>query len=231
MPRILPHVPERSLRAVFFFAALAAVLAVCGSAEAAPPSLGEIVSRVEATYNRANDFIADFVQESKIASMGKTIHEEGTVSIRKPARMLWEYRTPSAKKLVINDEKAWLYVPEERMVYVQDAPQILKSKMTIRFLAGMGKIEDAFAVAFAEEPSPASATYRLTLAPKVYEGGIKTLTATVDARTFHITAFDFTDMYGNTTRVSLSHIRINTGLPESLFQFTPPPGTDTYRVQ
>ena len=82
MPRILPHVPERCLRAVFFFAAIAAGLAISGSAEAAPPSLREIVSRVEATYNRADDFRADFVQESKIASMGKTIHEEGTMSYR-----------------------------------------------------------------------------------------------------------------------------------------------------
>jgi len=159
------------------------------------------------------------------------IHGAATVSVsNRPADRV-AFITTLGGKLVINDEKAWLYVPEEHMVYVQDAPQILKSKMTIRFLAGMGKLEDAFAVAFTEEPSSGSETYRLTLTPKVYEGGIKTLTATVDTRTFYITAFDFTDMYDNTTKVSLSNVRINTGLPENLFQFTPPPGTDIYHVQ
>jgi len=55
------------------------------------------------------------------------------------------------KKLIINPSKAWLYMPDDNIVYIQDAKKALSSKMTIRFLTGIGKLKDDFEIAFSRQ--------------------------------------------------------------------------------
>ncbi len=188
-------------------------------------SLDELIGKVQATYDRTADFKAAFVQEATIKSMGKTTREEGTVYLKKPERMLWDYAAPSMKKLVINPQKAWLYVPDEKIVYVQDARVVLSSKMTIRFLTGIGRLTDDFLVSFPAEGSTDEAgNYRILLKPQEYEAGIKQLLLIVKRGTYHIVGCVFTDLYENETRLTFDHIIFNADPPDELFEFTPPPG-------
>jgi outer membrane lipoprotein carrier protein len=41
-----------------------------------------------------------------------------------------------------------------------------------------------------------------------------------------IEVMELKDALGNLTRITFSHIQVNPSLPDSLFQFTPPPGAD-----
>jgi len=193
--------------------------------------LDELVGKIQAAYDRTADFRADFVQEAAIRSAGKTVREEGTVYLKKPSRMLWDYTKPSMKKLVINPRKAWLYIPDEEIVYVQDAEAVLSSKMTIRFLTGIGRLRDDFEVAFPPEgPANGAGNYRMILTPRGYEAGIKSLLLTVDGDTFHVTGCVFTDLYENETRLTFSNITFNTDPADELFEFTPPPGVEVHAV-
>lgn len=195
------------------------------------PSLDELAGRIQATYDRTGDFRADFVQEATIKSMGKTTREEGTVYLKKPERMLWDYTKPSMKKLVINPSKAWLYLPDDEIVYVQDAQAVLSSKMTIRFLTGIGRLQDDFVVAFpAAGPTDPEGNYLILLTPRGYEASIKTLLLTIERETFHITGCVFTDLYGNATRLVFSNIEFNTHPADELFDFTPPPGVKVHVI-
>ena len=82
--------------------------------------------------------------------MKKTEREEGTVWIKNPKMMLWDYTKPKEKKLVINARKAWLYVAEDRMVYVQNAEDVYRSRMAVKFLSGIGKLSEDFQTPFRE---------------------------------------------------------------------------------
>ncbi len=63
--------------------------------------------------------------------------------------------------------ESWLYVPEDHVVYVQNADQIFKSKMAVRFLSGMGKLQEDFSIRFAESGAvDKEGNYQLTLVPK-----------------------------------------------------------------
>ncbi len=229
IPSVVNHYNWRRIFPVL--SVIAALLLPSASTCADLLSLDELAGKIQATYERTDDFRADFVQESAIRSMGRTTREEGTVYLKKPERMLWDYTKPSMKKLVVNPRKAWLYIPDEEIAYVQDAREVLSSKMTIRFLTGIGRLRDDFVVAFPAEGSvDKEGNYRLILTPRGYEAGIKNLLLIVDRESFRIRGCVFTDLYDNETRLSFTDIEFNTNPPDDLFEFTPPAGAEVHAV-
>ena len=218
---------------IFLILFVIPVLILIGTVATSPAiSLDELVANIQTAYNHTADFKANFMQKATIKSIDRTIIEKGTVYLKKPERMLWNYTKPSMKKLIINPSKAWLYMPDDNIVYIQDAKKALSSKMTIRFLTGIGKLKDDFEIAFPGSGSVnTEGNYIITLIPRKYEAGIKSLLLTVDRNNFRIVECVFTDMYDNTTRLSFSDIKFNINPPDELFNFTPPPGVEIYNIQ
>jgi outer membrane lipoprotein carrier protein len=204
-----------------------------GAAEA--PPIDQLTAKMQETYDKTQDLTARFVQELTIASMKTTEREEGTVYFKKPGRMYWEYRKPKSdiifKKLVVNPEKAWLYVPEDHVVYVQDAKAMYRSRLVIRLLSGMGSLGEDFRIEYATpEATDREGNYQLVLTPKQNDMGVDRLHLTVDQNTLQIVQCRFPDAYGNLTRLSFRNVKINNRLSESLFHFKPPPGVDILPV-
>jgi outer membrane lipoprotein carrier protein len=198
---------------------------------AGPPPLAELVGRIQEVYDATMDMKASFRQELTVKSLRKTEREEGTFSFRKPYLMRWDYTTPKSKRLTVNEKEIWLYVPEDSAAYVQNTKQALKSRVIIKFLAGMGKITDDFQIRYSRpRATSVSGDYLLTLVPKVKDWGIDGLFVTVDSSSAYIKELRFTDALGNTTRVTFTNIIINSGLPTQLFSFAPPAGTEIVRM-
>lgn len=193
---------------------------------------GELADRIQAVYDGAVDLKAAFTQESTIKALKKTEKESGTVYFKKPRRMLWDYSSPQRKKLIINPKTAWLYVPEDKLVYMQDADALISSRLTIRFLTGIGKLKDDFQVRYASDPYDREGNYLLELVPKTKDvaAGFDKLSVTVDRNTYLITRCVFRDMYGNVTRISFRNFKLNNGLSDSLFNFTPPAGVTVQKI-
>ena len=166
-----------------------------------------------------------------IKKLNKTDREEGTVYVKNPRRMLWNYSKPKAKKLIINPKNAWLYIPEDRVVYIQDTDTIYKSKLAVKFLSGIGKLGEDFHISFSRpDPVDGKGNYLLTLTPFNSDTGIDKLYLTVDKDNFQIIQFSFTDLYGNVTRIRLTEIKINNNLPDKLFSFKPPPNVEIFTM-
>jgi outer membrane lipoprotein carrier protein len=194
-------------------------------------SLEDLIVNVQKHYEQTKDLQAMFVQQATIKSVNQTLTEEGTVYFKKPTRMLWDYSKPSHKKLVINPEKAWLYIPEDKIVYVQDAKKTLSSKMTVRFIAGIGKLKDDFHITFPEKNArDENGNYWLSLTPISKAMGIEKLQMKINKDTFYIMHFSFTDAYGNMTKLTFDHMKTNTNLPDDMFNFTPPDDVEIFRV-
>lgn len=195
-------------------------------------SLEDLGDRIQGVYDAATDLKADFAQESTIKSLKKTEKESGTVYFKKPRKMLWDYSSPQKKKLIINPRTAWLYVPEEKLVYMQNSEALVNSRLTIRFLTGIGKLRDDFQLKYSPEPLDKSGNYQLELIPKSREaaGGFDKLSVTVDKNSFFITRCVFKDMYGNVTRISFRNMKTNNGLQDKMFNFTPPAGVKVQKI-
>jgi outer membrane lipoprotein carrier protein len=194
-------------------------------------SLEQLAAKTQDVYEKTTDLKSRFIQEVTIKSMKKTEREEGTVWIKNPKMMLWDYTKPKEKKLVINARTAWLYVAEDRMVYVQNADDVYRSRMAVKFLSGIGKLSEDFQLRFAKDnPLDEEGNYLLTLTAKEKGTGIDRLHLTIDGKTFQIIQCRFNDDYGNTTRLRFSDIRTNTGVSDKFFTFKPPAGVEVVNM-
>jgi outer membrane lipoprotein carrier protein len=190
-------------------------------------SLEQLSAKTQEIYERTTDLKARFVQEITLKAMKKTEREEGVVTFKNPKMMLWDYLKPKAKKLVINAQKAWLYVPEDRIVYVQNAEDVYRSRIAVKFLSGIGKLSEDFQIRFTKDaPLDDKGNYLLTLTAKDAGTGVDRIHLTVDGKTFHITQCRFDDAFGNTTQLFFSDIRLNTGVSDTFFSFKAPKGVE-----
>jgi outer membrane lipoprotein carrier protein len=192
-------------------------------------ALNEVVANAQNVYEKTDDFKANFLQEVSMKSLRKTNREEGIFYFKKPRQMVWDYTLPKAKKMVINAKTVWLYIPADSVVYVQDAEEVFKTKAIVRFLSGWGKLAEDFTITLARPDVPGKdGDFLLKLVPHERDFGIKELFLTLDKQ-FQISQVNFTDSYGNATRLLFRNIKINNNLPEKFFSFIPPAGTEVYR--
>ncbi len=218
----------RAGAAILLFSLLSLPVSAPG---AEPLSLEQLTARTQELYDRTTDLKARFIQEVTIQSMKKTEREEGTAFFKNPRMMLWDYQKPKAKKLVINAQKAWLYVPEDRIVYVQSSESLFRSRVALRFLSGLGKLSEDFQIRFSSEnPLDDRGNYLLMLTAREPGTGLDRLHLTVDGRTFLIIQCRFNDALGNATRLRFSDARLNTGIPDHVFTFKPPEGVEVVNM-
>ena len=197
---------------------------------AEPLSLGEVVQQIQDTYEKTGQVKARFTQTVTLKTMKKSEREEGVFYFKKPKRMRWVYTKPAEKLLVINQEKAWLYVPADKVAYVQDSDRLFKSTVSVRFLAGIGKLKDDFKISFAADRGAEKAgDYLLDLVPVKPEEGVRKLQVAVNRESFQIMKVVLFDPYGNVTTLVFSGLELNRDMPDSLFTFKPPAGVDVMK--
>lgn len=200
------------------------------SGAAEPPPIEESINRLQQIYENTQDFQAAFVQETTVKSIRKTDVEEGIVYFKNPKQMLWDYRKPKAKKLIINAQKAWLYLPQDKAVYIQESDKIFKSEALIKFLSGLGKLKDDFTIKYAPGALDKSGNYLLQLYPREKGTSYQYLQMTIEKKSFYIVRVSFDDVMGNSTVLSFSNIKMNTGLAAKLFQFQQPAGVSIFKM-
>jgi len=222
---------EGKFRLMIIVAAVATVISTpAGQALAVDLTLHNLTERIQESYDTIRDFSAEFTQTATMQSVRKAVTESGIVYIKKPKRMYWDYHVPERKRLIINPETAWMYVPEDNMVYIYDADSVFSSKLTLRFLTGVWDMDTDFIISFSPAGRrDAKGNYRLALTPKGDGTGIKALTVTIDRDTYRIVTAEFIDLYDNRTLLTFENITINNDIPDALFTFEPPPDADIYR--
>lgn len=195
------------------------------------PPIDETVNRLQQIYEQTQDFQANFVQETTVKSIRKTDVEEGLVFFKNPKQMLWDYKKPKTKKLIINAQKAWLYLPQDKAVYAQESDKIFKSEALIKFLSGLGKLRNDFTIKYAvPNATDKNGNYLLQLYPREKGTSYQYLQMTISRNDFHILQVSFDDVMGNATRLKFSGIKMNSGLSSKLFQFQPPPGVSVFKM-
>src|SRR5688500_858685 len=99
--------------AIVLYLLVLLALLVQATPAAPPPSAGaeELARRVEARHRTVRDLTARFVQTYRSGLVGREIVESGTLSLKRPGRMRWEYREPERKTFVSDGRKYYFYVP------------------------------------------------------------------------------------------------------------------------
>ncbi len=188
------------------------------------PSLETVIEKLQEFYNNVDDLQAGFLHRAPVALTETTLEERGIFYYKKPSRLRWEYDDPENKLMVVNPEVTWIYLPDDNRVYRQKTDEALSSRIVIRFLSGVGKLEEDFSISFAAPLRDEEGRYRVELVPREYLGGVQKLTVMIDEKTFFIAGYAITDPYGTTSTYTFTDPVINQGLPDELFFQDPPEG-------
>jgi outer membrane lipoprotein carrier protein len=146
--------------------------------------------------------------------------EEGTLLLKKPGRMRWNYAQPAGKVFVLDGKYAWFYTPGDAQAQRIPAKKLDDLRSPLRFLLGhteLAKELDNIAVT----PDPAG--YRITGIPKGLAQRVKLLTLLVTP-TGAIQQMRLEEVDGAATEFTFSAMRENIPVKDSDFTFILPPG-------
>jgi outer membrane lipoprotein carrier protein len=204
------------------------LMAAAVSAAPVQDRLAEIVDRVERHYEGTSDFEASFTQRYERRLLRRKVEERGTVSVKKPGRMRWEYTAPEEKLFVTDGAKTYFYLPSENQVMVSHQPQGamgMEAGSPFELLAGRGKLSDSFTAALSDEP-PTAGGVVLRLDPKTPREEFEVVLLEVEPKDGRILRVVLIDTASNRTEFLFDDVRENVGLPESLFRFAIPSGVE-----
>jgi outer membrane lipoprotein carrier protein len=133
-----------------FHLAIAAAIALLMAPAWALPSVHDVARAVDDHYNRLHSLQAEFTEIYQGAGIERT--ESGTLWLKKPGKMRWEYRSPEEKLFVGNGSDAWLYLPAEKQVRKSNMRELEDLRSPLAFLLGKTKLEkELTGLTFAQE--------------------------------------------------------------------------------
>jgi len=107
--------------------------------KAAAADVKTIAANVDNHYNHLRSLEAEFTEVYRGSGMDRT--ESGTLWLKKPGKMRWEYRSPKEKLFVSNGKDAWFYVPDDRQARKESAKKLDDVRSPLAFLLGKTKLE------------------------------------------------------------------------------------------
>ncbi len=183
----------------------------------------QALDAVQKNYENVLTFEAEFSQKSYVKMMDKTQDAKGTVTIKKPGKMKWTYGAPDTQVLISNGKTLWHYVSDEEQVTKVPIESIYSSNTPALFLAGKGKLTQAFNV---ESVSLDKNPISITLTPKEDDQALTRLQLFANKKNYQITGSTVYDKLGNRTEIRFTQIKTNRDIPEKTFQFQAPPNVE-----
>lgn len=185
------------------------------------------IDKLEEKYQNAKSFQADFRQEAFQITRARTKSSRGRLMMRKPHLIRWETHEPNKNVLVTNGDRLWHYTPAlsksgKGQVKIQPAKQI-RDHQLVKILSGSSKLKASFVI---KKEKLSDGKVLLLLTPKRRLGELKLLKLKVNPETHLIREARMEYASGNHTTIYLQNISLSDNLPASLFDFTPPAGTE-----
>lgn len=201
------------------------LLLVC-VANAAAPDLHAVAKAVDEHYNRLRSLQAEFTEIYRGAGMDRT--ESGTLWLKKPGKMRWEYRSPRDKLFLSDGKDAWFYLPGDKQARKTPVRKLEDLRSPLGFLLGKTRLEkELHGLAFAPDIAP------LTPENLVMRGVPQSVADRVTQVLLEITPENrisrivIDEVDGSTTEYRFTEQKENVVIGDDRFRFTPPPGVET----
>jgi outer membrane lipoprotein carrier protein len=211
---------------IFWLAGLAALATALPTARA--QDVHQLAQAVDQHYNHLRSLQADFTEIYRGAGMDR--EESGTLWLKKPRKMRWEYRSPKEKLFISDGKEVWFYLPAERQLRKTELRKLEDLRSPLAFLLGKSQLEKELrglskVVDRDQRPlNPANTLLRGVpgaMADRVSEVQLE---ITPSDQIVRIVLFALDD---TTTEFRFTNLRENLDLADDRFHFTPPPGVET----
>jgi outer membrane lipoprotein carrier protein len=205
---------------------LPVVLFCASSLQAQQPSVGAIARSVDDYYNHLKSLKAAFTEVYQGPGISRT--ESGTLWLKKPGRMRWEYHVPREKLFLVDSDHAYFYVTGERQARKTPLKNLDDIRSPLRYLLGKTKLEKELeGLSLAPDLTPLEAgDVVLRGVPKAMKDQISSVVLEISpAHQIHRLLIHGVD--DTVTDFRFSQLEQNVPVQDSLFRFTPPPGVAT----
>ena len=210
-------------KAPFMIIALPLVFAfMCPGAENEPQHA--ITERVDRRYNSLNSLRVDFVETYR--GVGAERSESGTLWLKKPGKMRWEYEQPNKKFFISDGSEAIFYVVGEPQARRAKLKQMDDLRSPLRYLLGKTKLEKEFdQLVTLPDRAAGAAPGDIVLqgVPRGMSDRITKVTLEIDAGS-EIVRLVIEQTDGSQTEFRFSNLQPDVKVNDDLFRFILPPG-------
>jgi len=200
------------------------VLCLVGSL-AAQSDVHALAAKVDQRYDHMHTLEAQFSET--YAGNGMTRTESGTLLLKKPGQMRWNYETPQAKLFVTDGHTAWFYVPGEKQARRTPVKNLDDLRSPLRYLLGKTRLEkELTGLSLARDQKP------LNAGDLVLRGVPRGMQDRVEQTLLEISPDGLIDrivveeLDGSTTEFRFHQQKENVQLTDQQFRFVPPPDVE-----
>jgi outer membrane lipoprotein carrier protein len=218
-------VKNSSLGSASIIIATAIALAAVPAASGAEDNVRQLARSVDSHYNHLSTLQADFTEIYR--GDGTERVESGTLFLKKPRKMRWEYRSPREKLFVSDGELVWFYLPDEKQLRKTTLKKLDDVRSPLAFLLGKTKLENELhGLSRAIDQSP------MIPGDVVVRGVSSAISGAADEVQLEISPANqivrivLVQPDGGTTEFRFANWKENQPLNSGLFTFTPPPGVE-----
>jgi outer membrane lipoprotein carrier protein len=186
----------------------------------------QLARAVDEHYNHLRSLQSDFTEIYRGDGPERT--ESGTLWLKKPRKMRWEYRSPKEKLFVSDGQSVWFYLPAEKQLRKTEFRKLDDLRSPLAFLLGKTKLENELqGLSKVVDQTP------LTTGNTLLRGVPQGMAGQANEVQLEITPADqivrivLLEPDGATTEFRFTGWKENVELSDSSFQFSPPPGVET----
>jgi outer membrane lipoprotein carrier protein len=190
------------------------------------PNVHQLARAVDDHYNHLHSLQAEFTEIYQGSGIERT--ESGTLWLKKPGKMRWEYRSPEEKLFVGDGTNAWLYLPTEKQVRKSNMRKLEDLRSPLAFLLGKTKLEKELSgLAFAPEIHAwKDGDSVIRGVPRGMEDRVREVLLEVTPE-YQIARILIHGVDDSITEYRLSDQHEDVALADSRFHFSPPAGSET----
>jgi outer membrane lipoprotein carrier protein len=198
---------------------------ICVGTGAPQPDVRVLAQEVDRHYNHLHSLRAKFTEIYRGAGIERT--ESGTLWLKKPGKMRWEYRSPREKLFLGDGKDAWFYVPGDQQARKTPMRKLDDLQSPLAFLLGKTKLEKELQ-GLSKDPDAT-----VLMAGDVMLKGASTVQAERISQVGleitpekQISRIVIKERDGSVTEYRFSEQNENVEVADQLFHFAPPPGVE-----
>jgi len=184
-----------------------------------------IAAKVDQRYDHLHTLEASFSETYSGAGMTRT--ESGTLLLKKPGMMRWDYDQPHPKLFITDGKTAWFYVPGERQARRTPVKDLDDLRSPLRYLLGKTKLEKELeGLSLAPDQKPVEAgDVVLRGVPKGMRDRVSQTLLEI-APDGLIVRIVVDEMDGSMTEFRFHQQKENVKIADQQFSFVPPAGVE-----
>ena len=224
--RVRGPIGLRLVGAVLVWCLIIGELQPCVAAGAPSTDVKTLAAAVDEHYNHLHSLQAEFTEEYRGSGMDRT--ETGTLWLKKPGKMRWEYRSPREKLFVSDGRDAWFYVPGDRQARKTAAKKLEDVRSPLAFLLGKTKLEKELqGLSLAPDVAPlAAGNVALRGVPQAMADRVNEIVLEITPD-HQIARIVIQEVDGSSTEYRFGEMKEDVTIADGKFAFKPPAGTET----